>query len=185
MWSHYAGGHSGICIEYEVKESKKMRNTVGLPLVFHDLNNQSIDEYHTDIRKVEYCETLPLVSLFDFLPVLFNEHDIDLENLSKARWHPFADELLKFFLCKLSPWQSEKEWRTVEVNFKPTMPEDRIQKIDDKAIVGIYFGSKSSSQFRQRVMNIYRPRKTPVQFYQCTVDGSRGVQVKPIDDDEE
>lgn len=60
------------------------------------------------------------------------------------------------------------------------MPEERILKYNNNALTGVYFGARSSEDTKERVMNIlekkYSNKKLP--FFQCHVDGTRGVIVE-------
>ena len=86
MWSHYAGGHSGLCIEYDLHDDPKSPDTLHLPVVF-----DGGEEWSEPVKRVEYQKTLPSINFYDFLPVFWNDGDIDLEHLSKSRWHPYAE----------------------------------------------------------------------------------------------
>ncbi len=104
-------------------------------------------------------------------------------NLSKSRWHPFADDLRRTFLEKLCPWSYEKEWRIVQVSFQATLSEDRILNYSPAALTGVYFGARISETTRQRVNGILRrlyPNQT--RRYECHVDGSRTLEIHETDD---
>ena len=68
-------------------------------------------EYVEKVRKVSYRDSLATVSFYDYLPVFSNPHDVDVINLSKARWHGYAHGIRDIFLEKLPSWSEEKEWR--------------------------------------------------------------------------
>lgn len=176
MWSHYASSHTGICLEFEVEQDE---NKFMFPMTIYkpEYNSQEI-AFGREVKKVSYPKELKSLSIYNFLHVLNNKEDIDLVNLSKARWHGYAHEIESAFLQKLSPWLDENEWRIVDVEFKITYPEERILSYYNN-LTGIYFGAKSSHQTRKRIKEIFRSKKSIPKFYNCILDGTKGVAINP------
>lgn len=81
MWSHYAGGHSGICLEF---------------------NTENI--FFGGLGKVSYEKHLPKV---DMTPLLLSLHSADGDNKEEL----VNDAANKIFLTKATCWEYEKEWR--------------------------------------------------------------------------
>lgn len=182
MWSHYASGHTGICLEFEVNNDQQAKNSNihHFPLISDRPYEGEIIKYAEKIKKVKYSASLTTLKFYDYLPIFDNEGDVDLMNLSKSYWHQYANGVENIFLEKLSPWSDENEWRIVYVSFQETLPEDRILKFNSKALTGIYFGSKATDWTQYRVRKaIERSTCNPV-FYKCSVDGTRGIGVKKI-----
>ncbi len=176
MWSHYASSHTGICLEFEIEKNE---NKFMFPMTIYkpEYNSQEI-VFEREIKKVSYPKELKNLSIYSFLHVLNNKEDIDLVNLSKARWHGYADEIESAFLQKLSPWVDENEWRIVDVEFKQSYPEERILSYFNN-LTGIYFGAKSSPQTQKRIKEIFQSKKNIPIFYNCVVDGTKGVVISP------
>ncbi len=187
MWSHYADRHQGICMEFEL--SKQCDTECQFPMEMwahpnsdpyegpHELSVKGW-RYHELARKVAYVDTINAVSFYDFLPVFANEGDVDLHCLSKSRWHPFADRLRETFLQKLKRWESEKEWRIVQVNFKRSdSPEDRIYRYSINALKGIVFGYRTTKDVKRRIRDIVRRKSDKVVFYDAMMidDGTISV----------
>lgn len=89
MWSHYANGHTGICIEYERTDD----NILG-------------DDSVT--RPVRYTDVYPLISYDD-------AHHLAE---SKPKFLDDA-VLSSYFYTKSSQWSYEQEWRTVSAVHGP------------------------------------------------------------------
>lgn len=180
MWSHYASGHTGICLEFEVSVDKKDSNTCDFPVICPEPIDGEIIQWAEQVKRVEYPDSLTSLKFYDYLSIFDNEGDIDLMNLSKSYWHQYADGVKNIFLEKLAPWSEENEWRIVHVNFKETFPEDRILKFKRSALTGVYFGAKASEQTQNRVREITEGRNNNPLFYKCNVDGTRGIDVEEI-----
>lgn len=179
MWSHYASGHTGICLEFEVNPDPQNSNTCHFPVLSNVPFKGKYIEWEEKLRMVEYSTSLSKLNFYDCLPIFDNVGDVDLMNLSKSYWHQFAYGIENLFLEKLAPWSEEKEWRLVRVSFKETMPEERILKFNNSALTGIYFGAKSSEKTRIRVRNILEKANNST-FYKCTLDGTREIGVEKI-----
>jgi len=173
MWSHYAGGHAGICLEFEVEIEQQDVGLAHLPLLAYGSLGRDCIPWKQDVRRVGYPVELTRLNFVNFLPVFLSAGDIDLMNLSKSCWHPFADDLRGIFLEKLDPWSYEKEWRIVAVSFKSTLSEDRILNYSPATLTGVYFGARVSQATRQRVNGILRRYPNHPRRYDCQVDGSR------------
>jgi len=181
MWSHYAGGHAGICLEFEAEIEEQDAGLAHLPLLGYGSLGRDCISWKGDVRRVRYGVELTRINFVNFLPVFLNAGDIDLMNLSKSYWHPFADDLRRIFLEKLDPWNSEREWRIVEVSFKPTLSEHRIRNYNPTALTGVYFGARVSETTRQRVNGILRWYPNEPRQYDCHVDGSRTLRTHETD----
>lgn len=177
MWSYYASGHAGICLEFEVEMEGQDTGLAHLPLLYYGSLGRDCVPWKGDVRRVRYGRELPRINFIDFLPVLSNAGDVDLMNLSKSWWHPFGDDLKRIFLEKLHPWSYEKEWRIVEVGFQSTLPEDRIFNYSPVALTGVYFGARASETTRRRVNGILRRYPNQPRLYECHVDGSRTLEI--------
>ena len=190
MWSHYASAHTGICLEFEIDIDPNDSNIGYLPvtlpaslLLKTDFDQKTL-LWKEKVSAVRYPTSLSKLSFYDYLPIFHNSSDVDLVNLSKSYWHPYARSIEDSFLEKLEPWRDEEEWRIVRVRFKDEMPEDNILRFDDNALTGVYFGAKSSKISRKRVKNIFKYTNCDPMFYQCSVDGTRKIYVELLHDDD-
>ena len=144
MWSHYASGHAGICLEFEVDVEPRNSSVCGFSLVSSLRYDGKRIGWKEDVKAVQYLDSLGKIDFYDLLPIFGNEGDVDLMNLSKSYWHSYAERIEQLFLQKLEPWHEEEEWRIVHVSFQEKMPERRLLNFDDKALTGIFFGAKAS-----------------------------------------
>lgn len=178
MWSHYASGHTGICLEFELNPVPNKKNTLEIPLLSHVPLDGKFVEWIEKVSLVNYRNSISQLKFYNYLPIFDNAGDVDLLNLSKSYWHQYADGIKNVFLEKLTPWEEEREWRIVDVNFQKRLPEDRILKFNRSSLVGIFFGAKSSEETRIRIKNMFKTEKNCPIFYQCQVDGTRGIIIK-------
>jgi len=176
MWSHYASGHTGVCLEFDVTEESE--NICHLPVISSEPYEGKYLEWTIEIHKVRYSPSLTSLRFYDYLKIFENQDDIDLVNLSKSYWHQYANGVKKVFLEKLAPWSGENEWRIVSVEFQESIPEDRIYKYNSSALSGVYFGARSSEETKSRVRSILEKKSSNPVFYTCNVDGTRAVSIE-------
>lgn len=185
MWSHYAGKHAGICLEFTL-------DTEGVfPYMFHynrKLDREKLYEDSTEwelkafsfwdkIYKIEYQDTPPTINFYDFSPVFANEDDCDLMGLSKSKWHGFAHELEKVFSIKTTPWKYEKEWRAIEINFgKQKIPEERVRQYPVEILSGVYFGIRTSEEVKSRVYRILSKKNSGIKYYEAQLTNERDLE---------
>jgi hypothetical protein len=170
MWSHYASSHYGICLEFEIVDHK-------FPMEMLSYNGNKSIKWKNKIHKVQYTDTLPKIDFYNFLPVFYNEGDVDLMGISKSCWHPYANELERKFTEKLSPWSSEEEWRIVNISFTHEQPEERIKNFDLDHLKGIIFGAHTTLQSKERIINIFEKKNHNLTYYQAKLDGSKGIVI--------
>lgn len=180
MWSHYARGHTGVCLEFEVNIDKQDSSIGHFPVIGSEPYEGEIIEWSEKIKKVRYPTSLTTLMFYDYLPIFNNEGDVDLMNLSKSYWHQYANRIEKIFLEKLAPWSEENEWRIVDVSFQETFPEERILKFNSNALTGVYFGAKVSSRTKNRVCKATEKHNCNPAFYKCNVNRTRGIGVEKI-----
>jgi len=173
MWSHYASGHSGVCLEFEVAEASE--NTCSFPFESVVPIQGKHLVWTENLHRVKYPSKLSMLPFYNYYSVFAEYGDVDLIHLSKARWHAYARGIADLFLEKLVPWSSEREWRIVSVQFKETTPEERIYNYVGEALKGVFFGAKTSEGDKQRVREALAWGTKP-KFYQAIVDGSRKVK---------
>lgn len=176
MWSHYASRHRGICLEFDLQEENE-----GECLLPIGVGKYS---YHEKVNIVKYVDKPCSTNFYDFLPVFANELNTDLRELSKSRWHPFANKLEQAYLYKLNHWEHEKEWRIVLVSFKEdNFPENRILQYNSDSLSGIIFGMRTDQQVKRRVYNIVRRKSKKICFYDAILlDGS--FEIVPADENQ-
>lgn len=176
MWSHYASGHSGVCLEFEVAEASE--NTCSFPVESLVPIQGKILLWTEELQRVKYPSKLSMLPFYRFYSVFYDYGDVDLVNQSKSRWHAYARGISDLFLEKLSPWSSEREWRIVRVHFKETTPEERIYNYAGESLKGVFFGAKASEATKRRVREALSWGGKP-KLYQAIVDGSRQVRFRP------
>ena len=184
MWSHYASNHSGICLEFEVEQDQLNNQLCKFPITTPIPVDGEYIIGKAKIKAVRYLTTLTHLKFYDFLPVFYHHNDVDLKNISKSYWHPFANKLESFLLEKIIQWREEEEWRLVNVRFDRTSPEDNILYFSAKALTGIYFGVRTTKQTRIRVRNAIEISNCKPLYYQCNLDGKNQVIFEDSIEDE-
>lgn len=178
MWSHYAGGHNGVCVGYEVAEEHADR--CNITCAFEPNAEGKEIEYKLPINRVNYSIRVPPINFYEFYQAFINEGDIDLMNLSKSRWHPYAEYVESIFLTKLETWAYEKEWRLVNVKFTQAMPEDNMHKYGRDALKTVYFGVNSDVYSQLR---IYKILGNDVTYYKCKLNGTNSLDSEELNMD--
>lgn len=184
MWSHYAGGHTGICLEFEVDADPNNSAICHLPIRSRTPLEGKYIEWTENVTKVRYPRSLSKLNFIDYLEIFDNAGDVDLVNISKSYWRQYAHSIEDIFLEKLEPWSEEKEWRVVDVRFQESNKEDRILTFNSKALTGVYFGARSTKQTRNRVKSILNESNNNLAFYKCAIDGTRGIGIAELLEDE-
>lgn len=173
MWSHYASSHSGVCLEFEINEK-------GLPMREHITRTNEWIDWHLDIKEVRYSDSLSDINAFDYLPVLANHGDVDLMNLSKSRWHGYAEQLSDRFCEKTKFWIDEKELRHVTCSFQPSYSEDRIHHYNPSCLTGICFGLRTPEITKNRIQKMFRHLSESLTFFQASVLNGRQIEINKI-----
>lgn len=194
MWSHYSSKHTGICLEFTLSEN-------GLfPYQWTKQREKDNDKYQEQmsewdlkqvifwdkIKKISYTKELPTINFYYFYPVFYNENDCDVIGLSKSKWHSYADALEKVFSTKTLPWQYEKEWRAIRVNFgKPDFIERRICHYPIECLTGIYFGSRTPKDVKNRIFKIFENKNTQIKYLNCVLSNSDELEFEEWESDYE
>lgn len=185
MWSHYASKHSGICLEFSLENSglfpyiSKTRRNLDFEKYKQRLSEWDLKThmYWDRIRKVIYENEQPFINFFEFSPVFENEHDCDLIGLSKSWTHHFAHQLEWVFSTKTKPWEYEKEWRAIHINFgNPENPEERIRHYPLESLKAIYFGMRTPDNAKNRIYNIFNRQHKELKYFECKPTNGKDLE---------
>ena len=119
------------------------------------------------------CVLINTINFYDFIPVFENEHNCDLIGLSKPWTHEFAHLLQCAFSTKTIPWEYEKEWRAIEINFgKSKETEDRIRHFPIECLSAIYFGNRTPKGTKNRIFKLFNSMGKKINYFDtCPTDG--------------
>jgi len=185
MWSHYASKHSGICLEFSIDKSGlfpyigQTRRTLDYEKYKQRFSEWELKTYTywDDIHKVTYENEQPFINFFEFSPVFENEHDCDLIGLSKSWTHHFAHQLEWVFSTKTKPWEYEKEWRAIHINFgNPENPEKRIRHYPLESLKAIYFGMRTPDNAKNRIYNIFNLQHKELKYFECKPTNGKDLE---------
>lgn len=194
MWSHYSSKHSGICLEFTLAHpglfpyELKLARKPDIPEYEKRMSEHKLDEhiYWDRISKVRYQNEQPFINFFDFSAVFENEYDCDLIGLSKGRWHGYAFELELIFATKTLPWEYEKEWRAIHINFgDPEYPEERIRHYPIEALSSIYFGVRTPLSVKRRISAMFKHKHKDIQFFDSKLSNGRDLSFTEWEDFDE
>lgn len=146
MWSLYAGGHEGFCIEYNIEK------------VFEQNYNSSMLYY---LWPVIYKKNKNFDMFEFFKPILQNIFNIPItEELNEEQQMLLNQNLF----TKSYSWRWQNEWRFFlnEVD----------NKVDFPLISAIYIGNKMSEYNKKRILNISQKNKYKVYQQQINRIGS-------------
>lgn len=140
MWSHYADGHQGICVEYDLKRLNE--DPYGIidhlfPVIYRD--NRVI---HRDIDSL-------LNSYNDLIKAICGHyvHDGDEE----------LDDLLPLFLTKSTVWQYENEWRIIYTRKNMHDADDDVlysYNLHFPCMKNIYLGYRIHPEIKKNIIEI-------------------------------
>ena len=119
MWSHYAGEHTGVVVQFEVSEHKSF--------FVNEFGSDTFGDVYLTPEKVRYNRELPQMSIIDELS------DDELEDIKDNRMFFYKIFNKIILLNKSIDWMYEQELRII-VNLKDA---DRISfnlKIEDELI---------------------------------------------------
>lgn len=194
MWSHYSSKHSGICLEFTLAHPGFFPYELTLPrepnITEYEkrLSKHHLEEhiYWDRISEVRYQNEQPFINFFEFSAVFENEYDCDLIGLSKSKWYTYAFELELIFATKTLPWEYEKEWRAIDINFgEPEHPEERIRHYPIEALSSIYFGIRTPLTVKKRISNIFKHKHKDIQFFDSKLSNGRELTFDEWEDIEE
>lgn len=176
MWSHYAMGHRGYCVGFELEYNDE--------LMF--VPSDSFKECEARLLRVDYSRQ-PIGFDYSFYALagmylnsfrvrkgrLLTPNDV-VEALSFRRFSGFFFEHFSsiFFSRKTPPWSYEKEYRMVSlprgssaIGLKKLRARESIKEVT--------FGCRSSSELQQRIKKGLHG--LGIEFYIATLDGGSSL----------
>lgn len=182
MWSHYAGKHSGICLEFAVGFRGRFPYRMPHPKSYDKKDfPDGMDRRETEesvfwekLHPIEYQAEQPSINFFDFAPAFDNEDHCDLIGLSKPWAHEFAWKLQQAFSVKTLPWAYEKEWRAIQIHFgEPQLPEERIMHYPIEFLSAVYFGIRTPEAVKKRIYRLFREQHATLTYYSARLSGGK------------
>lgn len=143
MWGHYSDGHRGVCIEFDDSTENKI--------------------FSKSLVKVNYKDTLPLISLKD---LLYFDYSI-----SKSI------AMLKVFSTKPKEWKYEKEWRLLDV-----IRGSGVHKVGNNIISRVILGSSIDFKKKNKLIQIIKTKTPHIKIIQAMKDPDKfGLRFFDID----
>lgn len=177
MWGHYAEGHTGICLIYNINNNQFAFN-----------NNELID-----IKQVIYKDSIEQINFFHNIYSYDDEwndmwyidkytnktsdaYKIELENLKNLNGNYDTN------IYKTKDWEYEDEYRITTDNDKT-----KIKKYDFKMINGLIFGTKTPFEYKIQIMEILKKKciendRKSFNLYESYIDYKNNkVKIQKID----
>lgn len=158
MWSHYADQHRGICLIFRPDKNSlrqrldSVRNRICIGQVTESIGNQ----FH--FRDVVYNEKTQPVDGFDYFPADICKR---FSFASEEERINFVESKESYFLEKSRCWEYEQEvrlllpapsgWVAGKIEYSKNQ---RLFHYDPTQLVGIIFGSRTTDDAKNRIMEI-------------------------------
>lgn len=193
MWSHYAYGHTGVCLKFRDIEEK---NNINLNIISNHPHNSKnhMYEYHG----INYSNSEYEVNFFESLgsarETLLsdtwykNENGIQPECAKnvfndKGKWHrEYWHKFYKFITTKTEYWSYEDETRLIidETFYNYSEKETRVWNYKFEDLEGIIFGSKTSTKDKIRIIEIIQVKckkykREEFSFYQAEINNNKVI----------
>lgn len=142
MWSHYAGGHTGFCIEFtdcKDEELDAYKAKYGLP---SDAPNDKLPTVR-NAHPVQYKSSKELEDYIGDVPAADSDFDAYYQKLNEAEKRALCEKIQLTTFMKLEDWKYEKEYRIVNTKSNiGCFPGN---------LTGIYYGIKMSSRAKRAI----------------------------------
>ena len=124
MWSHYAGKHSGFCVEYDFTKIKNL-------------------DYVIRLMPVSYSEQR------QFVPLQILDYS-DLENIKVSSDYKATVEIMLLLLGKSDIWAYEREWRLI---CEQTLLDSNLN-CNLPIVSAVYLGANVSPENDSKIRNL-------------------------------
>ena len=164
MWAHYAGGHSGICLEFSkiIAQDREFENDIEPKKIDY------IEREKYDVTNIPFSLGLVLSHIehkYQFL-----SHPIVIEGLKDI----YNQKCESIYHKKLDLWEYEQEHRI-------SIPKDKLknQKLEYKieCLKSITFGKRTPFDKQRQIKNLVKNKKPNIAFYKVDID-KNGVFVR-------
>ena len=183
MWSHYANGHTGVCLIFEASP----RNG---ELFLEDNGAEKYSKFH--LRKVNYCSETPTINV---LKALGNLEDFRRTIPSPRATRLWPENHLEFIrdiiITKTLQWERECEYRLIweflqEDQGMPSVGishRERKVRYDFNKLTGVIFGSKTTNQDKIAIVNILDKKcqaqgRSDFNYYQSYLENGKVKRFK-------
>lgn len=161
MWSHYAKGHTGICIEYDLKTLVNDKYQI-LNHIFPVIYDNDIILERNIPKMIESYKSIKTA--------------IDID---EALDNKLFNDIIPLFLIKSKVWEYEREWRII-YSLKQMYDENDETlysgNIPLNCISGIYLGLKIHPEIKRNILEICERISNDdkhIDVYQAKISGDR------------
>lgn len=157
MWAHYAGGHSGICLEFSkiIAQDREFENDIEPKKIDY------IEREKYDVANIPFSLGLVLSHIehkYQFL-----SHPIVIEGLKDI----YNQKCESIYHKKLDLWKYEQEHRI-------SIPKEKLknQKLEYKieCLKSITFGKRTPFDKQRQITNLVKNKKPNIAFYKVDID---------------
>lgn len=152
MWSHYAQGHTGVCLEFECQLGGP---ALGVPL------------------PVIYAEKMPSLN--------FAKTFARTEAGSDGEREALLEFGKLIFLTKAIDWKYEREWRYIDFALEGVR-RFGLRGFPERLLKGIILGCQMDDSERLELLEFARNRSAPFMVYQAVKKPSQfELEITPVD----
>ena len=161
MWSHYAKGHTGICIEYDLKTLVNDKYQI-LNHIFPVIYDNDIILERNIPKMIEIYKSIKTA--------------IDIDEALDGK---LFNDIIPLFLIKSKVWEYEREWRVIYSLKQMYDKNDKILysgNIPFNCISGIYLGIKIHPEIKRNILEICERISNDdkhIDVYQAKISGDR------------
>lgn len=158
MWSHYADKHRGFCLVIKSEDGTLHQRSDSLKSKFMFDGSIGIIPERFPFKDVEYCKNVKTVNAFDSFPAnIYKKYSFG----SEEERLKFMNTMDHYFLEKSTWWKYEQEVRLLLAAPRACYAgrielskNQRLFHYDPRQLVGIIFGSRTTEEVKNRVMEI-------------------------------
>lgn len=151
MWGHYAKGHTGYCLEYDLKQAFSKNEELGIRFSFNDIKDSFISPVIYSEHRFDSTKSFSTFVLNTFFKMIGYEQ--------QALVYPDVLSSFKAVITKAKDWEYEKEWRLVsEFSSEDIKTHSLIANIKPTAV---YVGARMSESHEKGLYSVCKQESIP------------------------
>lgn len=145
MWGHYANGHRGVAIEFD------MQALTSAVLMHHEAKNGKPLKESNVWAKIEYTKMFSPITAEHVYEFMKQEMELSKRKVAVRQPTQLDKYYSRMTIIKSDVWQNENEWRLL---WRNTEIEEKVYKcpIGEDAIVSTFLGLALSSEEERKLI---------------------------------
>ena len=161
MWSHYASGHTGVCLKFAVNEDSSGEYALpgcrGEGAKFYQMN------YDTNLTSINFFHSIGIATVADLKEFWFKDGDqvsssVDHVFNSENDWRRrYYEDYFSTITTKLPIWQYEGEYRLILTDtLNQYNGVGQKLKYSASSLVGVIFGINATKEDKRKIIDILK-----------------------------